>query len=56
MPRPQTRTVIYHPGTGVYMLLSECISVNVPVDTDDIESYLFEYGGNELTQIGGKHD
>ena len=53
-----TKPFIFHPGTGTYMALSECVTVNVPVDmdNDDIESYLFEYGGNELTRIGGTHD
>ena len=50
---PQTKAFVYHPGTGVYVARSECVIVNVPVDTDDIESYLFEYGSNEFTRLGG---
>ena len=52
-----TFPVVYHPGTGTYMALSECVTVNVPVDLDDhdIEPYLSECDETKFTPLGGNH-
>lgn len=47
-----TNTFVYHPGTGTYMSMHECVIVNVPF-TADVESYLYEYGGDGF---GGQDD
>jgi hypothetical protein len=41
-----TVKIVFHPGTGTYMNMDECIMVNVPVEVftedEDVENYLKE--------------
>jgi hypothetical protein len=47
-----TNTFVYHPGTGTYMSMHECVTVNVPEDIEDVELYLSLY----LSDHGGQDD
>jgi len=34
--------VVWHPGTGTFMSMDECVIVEVPDNIDDVEQYLEE--------------
>ena len=40
--------VVWHPGTGTFMSMDECVIINVPDNIEDVQRYLEEIDYKDL--------